>query len=471
MSIPRLLLVPTHRSGIADAVAAGVVELLSARGERVRYHHLGPVSPSAVWDRGEGAVFLDPGLYDEQTLLLLYEIATRNATFSLLSASRGLLDSQEGVSWTPLDVAKTLDCPVITLIDCRDWAEGIRIVASGLRACASQVDLAGVILTGVADSEHFRLVKEQLSKEGLKVVGCLFAGDGPGWSDAAPGAWGAPLDAEQLGALARQVDLQGLVTLGGRRGFLPSRGWPEKHEDTKPLVAVAGGDGFSLWSRDSVEVLRLAGAEIYRLDLVGDSKLPDGVSGLVLAGTVWPTSLADVSVNVMLLEAIREAVQRGVPTLALGGGLLLLLDRVHDMLGRSWEMAGVIDTEAEIVWELDEPVYVELSAIDDSLILASGQAVKGWTLTEVEVGSPVEDWAFAFSARPLRGGGRSSARRGQPVDRSLSPATVSGDQVAEGFLSSSVLASRFLVHLASLPGMAVRFVERCKAFAQAGYPA
>jgi len=472
MSIPRVLLAPTHRSSIANAVAAGVAELLAARGERVRYHHLGPLAPGSVWDRWAGAVFLDPGLYDETTLLSLYEIATRNATFSLLSCSRGLLDTQEGVFWTPLEVAKTLDCPVIVLVDCRDWAEGIRIIGSGLRACTASVDLAGVVLTGVAESEHFRVLKEHLAKEGLKVVGCLFAGDGPGWGDSPPGAWGVPLDKELLSSLARQVDLQGLVALGGRRGFLPSRGWPEKHEDQKPLVAVAGGNGFTLWSRDSVEVLRAAGAEVCRLDLLGDSKLPEGVSGLVLAGTLWPSSFPDVSLNVVLLGAIREAVERGMPTVALGGGLLLLLRRVQDTIGRSCDMAGVIEAEAEVVWDLEEPVYVELAAASDGLLLAENDRVLGWTFAEVEISSPGDSasprdsWAPAFWAKePGHIGGLSASGGSRRQPGGIYPGRT---DVPEGFSSASLLGSRFFVHLASVPGMAARFVERCKAFALTG---
>jgi hypothetical protein len=106
MSVPRVLLVPTHRTGLANAVAAAVAEIVTARGQQVRYHHLGPLSPIASWDRWEGTAFVDPAIYSEEALLGLYDVATRGADLSFLSSSTGLLDRREGVSWLPTDVAR-----------------------------------------------------------------------------------------------------------------------------------------------------------------------------------------------------------------------------------------------------------------------------------------------------------------------------------------------------------------------------
>ncbi|HLA80337.1 MAG TPA: hypothetical protein VJP78_01720, partial [Thermoleophilia bacterium] len=96
MSVPRVLLVPTHRTGVANALAAAMAEIMTAQGQRVRYHHLGPLTPTSSWDRWEGASFLDPALYDNETMLALYDVATRGATLSLLSASRGIIDNVPG---------------------------------------------------------------------------------------------------------------------------------------------------------------------------------------------------------------------------------------------------------------------------------------------------------------------------------------------------------------------------------------
>ena len=114
-------------------------------------------------------------------------------------------------------------------------------------------------------------------------MGCLFEGDGPGWEAGAPGAWGLPLEASVLEAVSRQVDVDGLISIAGQRGFLSWQNWFTDRGADGPVIAVAAGKGFTPWSRDSM-VLRSAGAGC-RLDLVQHS-LP-GTAGLILAGTLW----------------------------------------------------------------------------------------------------------------------------------------------------------------------------------------
>jgi cobyrinic acid a,c-diamide synthase len=444
MSVPRVLLVPTHRTGLANAVAAAVAEIATAQGNRVRYHHLGPLSPVSCWDRWEGTAFLDPALYESEQLLGLYDVATRNAHLSLLSSSVGVLDRREGVNWLPADVAHLLDCPVVVVLDCRGWGTGIRVVVEGLKSLLVGLNLAGAILSGIADDEQCELVRAVFSEEDLPVVGCLFAGDGPGWDDVPPGAWGQPLDPEFLEAVHRQIDVNGLVKLAGQRGFLTPQNRLVDRGGEGPLIAVAGGRGFSPWSRDSIEVLRSAGAQIRRLDLMEDQALPEETAGLVLAGTAWPAELLDISLNQPLLRDIRSNISDGLPTVALGGGMLLLLSRLQDSLGRTVELADVIPAEGEILWEMDEPGYVEVVAERDNLLLSKEETVTGWVLTDAEMLMPNGSWEPPLT---VRAPGESSTH-------------------AEGASTSSLFCSRIFIHFSSTPGMAGRFVEECASYAR-----
>jgi cobyrinic acid a,c-diamide synthase len=444
MSVPRLLLVPTHRTVLADAVAAALAEVFVAQGQQVRYHRLGPVGPAGCWDRWEGSSFLDPALYGEEALLGLYEAATRGADLSLLSTDWGILDRPADVAWSPVDVARTLDCPVLLLVDCRGWGNGLRLLTAGLRTHLGNANLAGVLLTGVADQRHLEQARAVFAGEGLPVVGCLFDGDGPAWDAAPPGAWGLPLDPTVLDAVARQVDLRGVVKFAGQRGYLPSQGSLTDRSAGGPLVAVAGGKGFALWSRDSIEVLRSAGAQVRRLDLLDDSALPDGTAGLILAGTVWPDVLADIAMNTSLLDVIARRIQGGLPTLALGGGALLLLDKVQDLIGRTSDLAGVLHAEAEILWEYNEPVRVQVRAERDNLLLARGETVPGWVLTDAEVTEVTGLADREGPALSIDGGGSGGG--------------------FDGHANDSLVCTTTLIHLAARPGLASRFVRRCAAY-------
>jgi cobyrinic acid a,c-diamide synthase len=444
MSIPRLLLAPSHRTGLANAVAAALAEIVTAQGRKVRYHHLGPLSPANCWDRWEGTAFLDPDLYDQESLLRLYDVATRSANLSLLSASQGVLDRRQDSRWRPADVARHLDCPVILVLDCRNWGAGIQALVSGLKSQLSSVNLAGALLSGVADRGHYQVLRDALTAEAIPVVGSLFEGDGPGWDTPAPGAWGLPLDQSLLEAVERQVDVAALADLAGQRGFLATQNLLTDRGSEGPLVMVAGGNGFTPWSRDSIEVLRAAGARIHRLDLLEDDVLPAEAAGLVLAGTIWPSSLLDIALNQSLLYDMRTRIAGGMPTVALAGGFLVLLNRVQDSLGRTVELAGVLPGEGEILWDLEDAAYVELVAARENPLLEKGQRAKGWVLTDVDIPDPAPTWA-----PPLTLLGAGAPAKDQP----------------EGAGTPSLLCSRALIHLAAAPGMAGRFVQECAVYA------
>ncbi len=445
MSVPRIMLVPTHSTGLANAIAAAVAEIVTAQGQRVRYHHVGPLSAMSSWDRWEGAAFLDPALYDPQSLVALYDVATRGAQLSLLSASTGILDRREGAGWTPLDVAAFLDCPMVVVMDCRGWGAGLRALVAGLKTELKDVNLAGALLCGLADVHHCDLLRGVLREQGVSVVGCLMQGDGPAWETMAPGPWGLPLEASLLESVSRQVDLAELQTLAGQRGFLSPPSRLTDRGGGGPLVMVAGGRGFTPWSRDSIEVLRSAGARVQRLDLAADEALPEDASGLILAGTVWPADLTAMAANRSLLHDVRRRIATGLPTVALGGGMLYLLEQVQDSLGRTTDLVGALPGRGEILWDLETMAYVHITAQRDSLLLGAGGALRGWVGTECELPLASRDAAAPFLVK---------------VD--------GADQaVPEGAMDDTLLCSRAFVHFAGLPDRCEGFVRRCASYGMA----
>lgn len=443
MSTPRVLLAPTHRTGLAAALAAGIAEVIGRQGRQVRFHHLGVLPPASAWDRWEGASFLDPSLYGDGTLQELYESTTRGAQLSLLASSLGLLDANGTGSWTAAAVARRLDCPVVLVLDCRGWREGLAALVAGFNERLGDLNLAGLILAGVEGRDHREVLRRALSGIRAPVVGCLHAGDGPGWESQAPGPWGLPLAPEVLEAVHRQVDTAGLEDLAGQRGFLAGAARGVERGGDGPLVLVASGRGFSPWSRDSIEVLRAAGAHVRRLDLLQDEHLPEETAGLILAGHLWIDTLPELAENYSLMRELRVRIADGLPTLALGGGMLYLLRRLQDPLGRSFAFAGVLPAEGELLGDLEEPTYLQVRAERDSVLLAAGETVTGWVTADAEIiEAPVS--------------------RGFPL--SVHAPGWRGPQL-EGAAARSLLCSRVLLHLGSTPLLATRFLAACATYA------
>lgn len=442
MSVPRVLLAPTHRTSLANGLAALIAEALGRGSRHVRFHHLGACTPAAAWDRWEGSSFLDPSLYSMETMLELYELATRGADISLLSSDHGLFDTSAGFPWSPAEVARRLDCPVVLLADCRGWGESIAALLSGFNERMGDLNLGGVILTGLQDHEHEHLIRGTLARSGVPVLGGLPAGRDLGWDARPPGAWGLPPAEELVEQVMSHLDLPALEQVAGQRGFLAGRAAVRDHGDGGPLVAVASGRGFTPWSRDSVDVLRAAGARVWRLDLAGDESLPDEVAGLVVAGSLWPETLEDLAANYTLMRHLRVLIQEGLPTMALGGGMVYFLRRVQDTRGRTFDLAGVLPSEGEILTELEEPTYFDVRAERSTLLLEAGETIHGWMVTDADIMHAPVTRSFPLSVR----------QHG------------TGDWQLEGAATPTLLCSRILVHLASAPGTACRFIDACRRY-------
>lgn len=438
MSAPRILLAPTHHTGLAGFIAAGIAEIIGAERRHVRFHHLGAVGLGAAWDRWEGSSFLDPALYDTETMTTLYERAVRGADLSILTTSHGVIDDVRPGPWSPVGVARALDCPLALVLDCRGWGSGISALVKGFENRLSGVNLAGLVLTGVRDHDHEGVLRRALSEAPALVVGCVYQGDGPGWDTPAPGPMGLPLSSELVDAVHRHVDAAALEALAGQRGFLAGGTSPPEPRETGPLVALAGGRGFTAWSRDSIDALRAAGARVRRLDLVVDEALPADIAGLVIAGHLWHETLPELAANFSLMREMRVRVAEGLPTLALGGGMLYFLRRLQDPLGRTHELAGVLSTDGELLGDLDEPAYLSVRAERETLLLGIRESVTGWVAADAEMEAPAS-----------RGFPLSVLGEGWPA-RQL-----------EGAATSTFLCSRVLVHLASCPTGTRRFVAAC----------
>ncbi len=105
----------------------------------------------------------------------------------------------------------------------------------------------------------------------------------------------------------------------------------------------------------------------------------------MIAGTLWPETIQDISMNTPLVRDIAERVGAGLPTIAMGGGMLIMLAELQDTLGRTSEFAGVIPARGEILWDLEYPAYVEVRAARDNVLLGKGDRLTGWVLSELEL--------------------------------------------------------------------------------------
>jgi cobyrinic acid a,c-diamide synthase len=155
---------------------------------------------------------------------------------------------------------------------------------------------------------------------------------------------------------------------------------------------VAKDNAFCFYYADALHLLERCGAELVEFSPLTDERLPEGCSGLYLGGGYPELYGKQLSENVAMRTAIREAIQGGMPTVAECGGFLYLHETLECDDGQFWPMVGVIPQKAWRTPRLNRFGYVTLTARTDSLLFRAGERAPAHEFHYWESGDPGTDF-------------------------------------------------------------------------------
>ncbi|GGY36657.1 cobyrinate a,c-diamide synthase [Streptomyces djakartensis] len=454
-SVPRLVIAaPSSRSG-KTTVATGLMAAFAARGLAVSPHKVGPdyIDPGYhALATGRVGRNLDAYLCGPELVGPLFRHGARGCDLAVVEGVMGMYDGAagEGELASTAHVAKLLRAPVVLVVDAASQSRSVAALVHGFVSWDPEVRVGGVILNKVASDRHEELLREALEQVGVPVLGVLRRApqvDTPSRHlGLVPVAERRAEAVEAVAAMAAQVaegcDLEALLGLARSAGALSCAAWdaaeavspPTHHptrsqEGTKPRVAVAGGSAFTFSYAEHAELLAAAGAEVVPFDPLRDEELPEGTSGLVIGGGFPEVYAAELSANEPLRKSVAALADSGAPLAAECAGLLYLCRELDGQ-----PMCGVLDAGARMTDRLTLG-YRDAVAVGDSVLAAAGTRMRGHEFhrTAVEPGSGTDP---AWGVR--------TPRR------------------VEGFVQRGVHASYLHTHWASRPGVARRFVERCR---------
>jgi len=449
MSAPRLVVCGLE-PGPAVALAAGALLAAFAEERAVRPVLLGADLP--LWRLLYGAAsltprVLDPRLVEDAVAGELYDAWATDADLTAIVAVSPALDRWEGVRGSrAVDVAAALDAPLVLVVDARDRGPTVAAAACGARLLAGKVEFAGVIVVGGDDQgpeSELRRILEETAK--LPVLGWLppqlseqFARQHGGGQSSLRQIGPQPVKGGEA-ALCREaagyLDREGLEAAAARRGFLPAR----SRRLLAPLPAAAGltlavawGPPLEPFALEAIDLFKAMGLALEPLHIGRDKTLPEGAAGLFLSGLLDEEELPAFAGNDALKINLAAAINGGLPTLAVGGGALLLLRRLADSRGRTHELAGVLPAEAELLEWYERPRYVRATPARENPY-ADGEATL-YELFDLEF-LTLQQEAFAW-------------RVGQ----------VGEEGQVEGFVHERCLATTLVPSLAAAPSLAANLV-------------
>jgi cobyrinic acid a,c-diamide synthase len=449
VSVPRIIVAGVESGPALDLVAGA---LLAGLGEQrtVRPILLGLDVPlwRLLYEASPKAPrVIDPVLHEPAIADELVDHWIETVDFALVVAVRPLLDSWEGLRGSrATDTARRMDAPIILALDARDRGPTAAAAVHGVRALVRDVELGGIVLVGLDDSSSGAELVEVLRRDvGLPILGHIppqlseqFTRQRGVLSGAVRTVGARPTtggSVQLCREAATYLKLEEITAVAARRGFVPSpprRLLVPDATATDVSVAVAWGEPLQPLVLENVDLLQAMGVRLLPLNIARDRELPENCDGLLLVGTVDEDELAAFAGNEELLTVLREEIGDGLPTLAFGGGALLLVRRLSDSRGRSHDMLGLVPCEAEVIEWFDRPHYVKATATRDNPY-DEGEALL-FELFDLEF-LVMQQERFPYEVRVADGSPRS-----------------------EGFVAGRCLASSLFASFPACPSLAGRFV-------------
>ncbi|MFF4692639.1 cobyrinate a,c-diamide synthase [Streptomyces sp. NPDC001307] len=444
-SVPRLVIAAPSSGSGKTTVATGLMAAFAARGLAVSPHKVGPdyIDPGYhALATGRAGRNLDAYLCGPELVAPLFLHGARGCDIAVVEGVMGLYDGAagEGELASTAHVAKLLRAPVVLVVDASSQSRSVAALVHGFASWDPEVRVGGVILNKVASDRHEELLREALDQAGVPVLGVLRRVpqvDTPSRHlGLVPVAERRSDAVSAVTAMAAQVergcDLEALLGLARSAGALSGAPWeaPVSPTQKRAVVAVAGGSAFTFSYAEHTELLTAAGAEVVTFDPLKDEQLPEDAAGLVIGGGFPEVYAAELSANEPLRKAVAELALSGAPVAAECAGLLYLSRELDGQ-----PMCGVLDTAARMTQRLTLG-YRDAVAVGDSVLAVAGTRMRGHEFHR----TVVEPGAGAAPAWGVRA----------PVRR------------VEGFVQQGVHASYLHTHWASRPGVARRFVERCR---------
>ncbi|WJW74353.1 cobyrinate a,c-diamide synthase [Thiohalobacter sp. IOR34] len=352
----RLLIAAAHKSSGKTTLSIGLCAALHARGQRVQAFKKGPDYIDPMWlGRASGQPCYNLDFYTQGREEILASVARRaaQADITLIEANKGLYDGMalDG-SDSNAALARLLETPVVLVIDTRGMTRGIAPLLLGYQGFDPRLRLAGVILNQVGGARHEGKLREAVEHyTDLRVLGAVRRDARLNIDERHLGLIPSN-EADQADRVVReigeiigaQVELEALGEIAASAPALPAPAPQEAQAGRSgaPLrIAIARDAAFGFYYPDDLEALERGGAELLPFDTLSDSQLPEAIDGLFIGGGFPESRLSELEANVALRQAIRQAIEAGLPTYAECGGLMYLARSIRWQERRA-AMVGVI---------------------------------------------------------------------------------------------------------------------------------
>lgn len=273
------------------------------------------------------------------------------------------------------DIAKITKTPIILVMNAHGVGRTILPLVKGVIAEDRAHLIKGIVFNRMSRSFYDRIrpyIEGEIAKRrsDIRLLGCIPKSDVFGIDDFYLGLKRPEDDRafrDQIGRIADiisdSVDVDAVLGISEAAGQIRAgKNHPASGKSTRTnqlRLAVAKDDAFYFYYGENLKMFEDLGVDIVCFSPLGDDKLPEDVSGILIGGGYPELYLTQLSGNRSMLDSVRSAIRSGMPSLAECGGFMYLHGAIKDINGTSYPMVGAIDATCE---DMHHPVnfgYVE----------------------------------------------------------------------------------------------------------------
>ncbi len=388
----RIMFAATGSGRGKTTIVSSLLSLMKDRGQNIHSFKCGPDYIDTKYHEavlGIPSTNLDPFFCQDHLLAASFYNAA--GSLNVIEACMGLFDGL-GVSssCSSYQVAQTLQCPIVLILDCSGMAYSIIAEIKGFLSLDSDCLIKGVFLNRIS-SGFYEKIKPVIEEEcGVRVVGYL-----PKMAD-------IELKSRHLGLMSvaendgtnkiravtdtldKTLDVDSILAIAAGQTIshkeLDSYVIPFK---SKKKIAIAYDEAFWFYYKDNIKLLEEAGADIVYFSPLRDKNLPDDIDGIYIGGGYPENFLKDLSQNLSMINAIASFAESGGHIFAECGGFMYLCKGIMDRSGGLYNMTGLFDDVAENKGKLVRFGYVDISL--------EGESIKGHEFHHFDVADPGDE--------------------------------------------------------------------------------
>lgn len=433
----RIILAGTGSAVGKTTISTGIMKALSEK-YNVQPFKVGPdyIDPSYhTLATGNMSRNLDSFFMSQSQIRDSYNKAMENKDLAIIEGVRGLYEGIDSINdiGSTASVAKALDAPVILIINSRSLVKSAAALVLGFKELDKEVNIAGVILNKVKNKNHYLKTKRSIEEiTNVEVIGGIERNDK------------ITIDQRHLGlvpaverensinhinnwseVIKQSIDLDRLVEIMKEAPKINSNLEPiwNKLNKEKVKIGVAYDEVFNFYYKENIESLEANRAKIEYFSPLKDESIPD-VDGIYIGGGYPELFSKELSNNKTMLKDIKDFHLADRPIFAECGGLMYLMNSIHDD-----KMSGIYPYKSILTDRVQALKYTITEVQEDNIISKKGEVINGheFHYSKVLVDNLQNKLAFKIT----RGKGSYNNQ--------------------DGFMSRNTLASYVHTHVAAMP--------------------